>query len=313
MHRRHFLRKSIITVLGSNLAFSGLPPGGTDRRLQQNISIIDTHVHLWDLEKLQYPWLENRKSPLSRNFLTPDYRKATEGCPIEKMVFVECGRSADQYLEEVDWVVAQSRLEPRIQGMVAYLPIEKGNKVIPEIEQLTARKIVRGIRHGVNKELMANREFIQGLQLLPHHNLSFDLNISSSLMPEAISMIRQCPDTSFILDHLGNPNIKEKEINPWKKYLSQLAGIENVYVKLSGIITKADPKNWKPDDLRPYVDHALEAFGTNRIMYGGDWPVVLLAGSYKDWLSALRQIINELSEDEKKRLFYGNAEKIYRL
>lgn len=313
MHRRHFLRKSIITVLGGNLAFSRIPFRGTDHRSQPDTSIIDTHVHLWDLEKLQYPWLENRDSPLSRNFLVPDYRKATEDCPIEKMVFVECGRAADQYLEEVDWVVAQSRLEPRIQGMVAYLPIENGNKVIPEIEQLTTRKIVRGIRHGVNKELTANQEFIQGLQLLPRYNLSFDLNISSSLMPEAISMIRQCPDTTFILDHLGNPNIKEKEINPWKKHLSQLAGVENVYVKLSGIITKADHQNWKSDDLRPYIDHALEVFGTNRIMYGGDWPVVLLAGSYKDWLSALRQIINELSEDEKKRLFYGNAKKIYRL
>lgn len=313
MQRRQFLKASVLTSLGSYMAPSDMLAKGVCNSLKKEIPIIDTHMHLWDLQKLHYPWLEGRDSPLSRNFLVSDYRKATEGCQIRKTVFVECGRSADQYLEEVDWVVSLSREEPRIQGMVAYLPVEKGQKVIPEIEKLTARKIVKGIRHGVNKELISNPKFVQGLQLLPDYNLSFDLNISPSLMPDAIALIRQCPKTLFILDHLCNPNIKEKEISTWKTHLSELAKMDHVYCKISGIITKADPQNWTPDDLRPYVHYALETFGTDRVMFGGDWPVVLLAGSYKDWLSALQSITNDLSEEEKKRLFYLNAEKIYRL
>ena len=311
MHRRQFLKASVLSGLGSNLV--PLDRWAVATSLKENIPIIDTHMHLWDLQKLHYPWLEGQGLPLEQNFLVVDYQRATQDCSVRKAVFVECGRVPEQYLEEVDWVVGLSRAEPRIQGIVAYLPIEKGQKVMPELETLVTRTLVKGIRRGVNEALMHHPQFVQGLQLLPDYNLSFDLNMAPPLMPEALTLVRQCPDTIFILDHLCNPNIREKELSPWKAHLSALAKMENVYCKLSGIITKADLQQWTADDLHPYVLHALEAFGADRVMFGGDWPVVLRAGSYRQWLSALQQITEELSEDEKRRLFYRNAEKVYRL
>lgn len=310
MRRRHFLKASALIGLGSHLdPLETFAVGAST----EDIPIIDTHMHLWDLQKLRYPWLEGQGLPLEQDFLVANYQRATQDCSVTKAVFIECGVAPAQYLEEVDWVVELSRTEPRIQGIVSYLPVEKGPLAIPELELLVTRSLVKGIRRGVNRALMHDARFIQGLQLLPDYNLSFDLNIVPPLMPEALTLIRQCPETLFILDHLCNPNVREKELNPWKAHLSELARLENVYCKVSGIITKADEQQWTPDDVRPYVLHALEAFGIDRVLFGGDWPVVLRAGSYRQWLSALQQITDDLSEDEKRRLFYRNAEQVYRL
>ena len=270
-------------------------------------------MHLWNLEQLHYPWLEERTSAISKNFLVKDYQQATKGCHVEKMVFVECGASPEQYLQEVDWVIAQSAKDDRIQGIVAYLPIGKGEGVIPEMEELVSRKMVKGIRHGFNKELADSPAFVQGLQLLPRYDLSFDLNISPTQMEKAVAVVQQCPETTFVLDHLCNPNVKHKEMEDWKKYLKQLAAFEHTYCKISGIITKADREHWTVDDLRPYVLFAIETFGINRVVFGGDWPVVLLAGSYKDWLTALQSIVGDFSKQDQKKLFAQNAEKVYRL
>ena len=313
MQRRAFIKTGLLTGMGSCMAAPGAFASFQQWLPDVSIPVTDTHMHIWDLEKLHYPWLEERTSPISKNFLITDYQQATEGCHIEKMVFVECGRAPGQYLEEVDWVIEQSGKDPRIQGIVAYLPIEKGEGGVPELETLVSRKMVRGIRHGFNKELAGNSDFVQGLQLLPQYNLSFDLNITPPLMPDAIAVVRQCPDTTFILDHLCNPNIRDKEMEDWKKYLIQLAALENTYCKVSGLITKADREHWTADDIRPYVLFAMETFGIDRVLFGGDWPVVLLAGSYQDWLAALQSIAADFSKNEQKKLFSRNAEKVYRL
>jgi len=313
MQRRKFIKASALASAGSYISSYNILAKTMLPAEENKIPVTDTHMHIWDLEKLHYPWLEDRMSPISKNFLVSDYQQATAGCNVQKMVFVECGRAADQYLEEVDWVIEQSEKDPRIQGIVAYLPVEKGEGVIPEMETLASRKMVRGIRHGFNKEVAGNSGFMQALRLLPQYNLSFDLNITPPLMPDAIAVVRQCPDTTFILDHLCNPNIRDNEIEDWKKYLIQLATLENTYLKVSGIITKADRENWTANDLRPYVLFAIETFGIDRVVFGGDWPVVLLAGSYKDWLTALQSIVADFSKKEQKKLFSRNAEKVYRV
>ncbi|CAN5376661.1 amidohydrolase [soil metagenome] len=312
MQRRHFLQTSFTKGLGILLAPNLLKGNLTPDFHLDQVEIIDTHLHLWDLQKLHYPWLENRNSPISRNFLISDFKEATEKLLVKKMVFVECGRAPEQYLQEVDWVIEKSKEDKRIKGMVAFLPLEKGQKIIPEMEELITRSIVRGIRCGVNKEVIENADFIKGLQLLPKYHLCFDLNVSPALLPQAISLVKKCPDTTFILDHLANPNIKDNEFSFWKNNITRLAELENVKCKVSGIITKAAP-DWKPDDLKPYVDYALQVFSINRVMFGGDWPVVLLAGSYKDWYSALVSVVSGLNPDEKKKLFYANAERFYRI
>lgn len=313
MQRREFIKASALAGVGSCMSSYDILAKATLFSEENSIPVTDTHMHIWDLEKLHYPWLEERTSPISKDFLISDYQQATEGCNVQKMVFVECARIAEQYLEEVDWVIEQSGKDPRIQGIVAYLSVEKGKGAVGDMEMLVSRKMVKGIRHGFNKELAGNADFVQGLRLLPQYDLSFDLNITPPLMPEAISLVQQCPDTTFILDHLCNPNIKDREIEDWKKQLQQLAALENTYLKVSGIITKADRESWTVDDLRPYVLFALETFGIDRVVFGGDWPVVTLAGSFKDWLTALQSIVTDFSKKEQKKLFSLNAEKVYKL
>lgn len=313
MKRRLFIKSSLSASFGTLL----VPPNTLLDTLYFNkveeIQVVDTHMHLWDLQKLNYPWLENQSEPLNKNYLVSDYQKATEDIPIKKIVFVESARLDKQYLEEVDWVVGLSKIEPRIQGIVAFLPLEKGMDVMPEIETLLERKIVKGIRHGVNKELLGNYNFQSNIQLISRYQLSFDLNISPAVVPDALPLIRKCPDTVFILDHLCNPNIKDQELGSWKAHLKNLAEMDNVYCKISGLITKADIVSWKPEDLKPYIDHALETFGPERLMFGSDWPVVLKAGSYQNWFSSLLQMLAELTPKENKQVFCGTAEEIYRL
>jgi L-fuconolactonase len=312
MKRRLFLKSGLSAGLGTILVPEYALPR-ISSVLEDDIPIIDTHMHLWDLQKMHYPWLENQRAPLNKNFLVSDYQQATRNIPIKKMVFVESARLESQYLEEVDWVVDLAKIEPKIQGIVAYLPIEKGQDVTPQIEILLERKLVKGIRHGVNKELLGDSKFQTGLQLLSRYQLSFDLNITTTQIPGAIKLIRQCPDTVFILDHLGNPNIKDQELSIWKSHMKELAEMNNVSCKISGLITKADLLSWKHEDIRPYILHALETFGPKRLMFGSDWPVVLRAGSYQDWFLTLQMVLEELSPEEKMQVFYNTAEKVYRL
>lgn len=312
MKRRLFLKSGLSAGLGTILV-----PGNAlypvSSLMEEDIPVIDTHMHLWDLQKMHYPWLENQSAPLNKNFMVSDYQLATHDIPIKKMVFVESARLEEQYLEEVDWVINQSKKETRIHGIVAYLPLEKGQDLTPKIENLLERRMVKGIRRGVNKEILGDSKFKTGLQLLSRYQLSFDLNMAPAQVPEALSLIRQCPDTIFILDHLVNPNIIDQELGIWKVHLKKLAEMKNVYCKISGLITKAHLLSWIPEDLSPYVHHALETFGPERLMFGSDWPVVLRAGSLQDWFSTLTKMLEELSPEEKMQVFSSTAEQVYRL
>jgi L-fuconolactonase len=274
------------------------------------LPIVDTHLHLWDLEAMDYPWLQGENNALGRNFLIPDFKEATAGMPISKMVFVECARLPEQYLQEVAWVEKQALIDPRIKGMVAYFPLEKGSAAKPEFEELTERKIVRGIR----KSLMADHpKFINGVEMMSQSDLSYDLNVNTSQMDAALKLVQQFPNQTFILNHMGNPDIKGKDWKLWDKKMKSFSTLENVNCKISGMITKANPQSWAIEDLLPYFNTVISTFGPDRILYGGDWPVVLRAGSYGEWMAAFIQLASTLSENEKKKLYYLNAERIYRI
>lgn len=312
MDKRTFLKTGALSALGLSLAtqrvlsFSGL-------RTQEEIPITDTHVHLWDLSEMDYPWLKGAGAPLERNFLLPDYHAAIEGAPVSKMVFVECARLPEQYLQEVDWVMEQAKKEKRIKGMVAYFPLEKGEGGQKDLETLSEREIVKGIRKGVSPELMADSGFCHAVKMLSGLGLSYDLNISPPLMKDAFTFAKKFPGLLFVLDHVGNPDIMEGQYREWAKYMRAFSELDNVTCKISGMITKADPQKWTVDDLRPYFDHVMEVFGSDRVMYGGDWPVVLRAGSYLKWISTFMNLSENLSIEEKRKLYYLNAERIYRI
>jgi L-fuconolactonase len=279
--------------------------------------IVDTHMHLWDPEQFRMLWVEG-DALLNRRYTIDVYAAQTAGIPIEAMVFVECGVEPQYAYLEAQWVVACAQIDARIQGIVAACPIELGLRARSDIEALVALgPHIKGVRRNIQDEKDANfcvqPDFVRAVQLLAAYSLSFDLCIRHWQLPEVIALVRQCPDTQFILDHLGKPNAKEHVLEPWRDQLRELATLPNVACKVSGLVTEADHATWKVDDLVPYVAHVLEVFGEDRVVFGGDWPVMLLASSYARWFETMQTLAVSLTEAAQRKFWNENARRLYRL
>ncbi len=202
--------------------------------------------------------------------------------------------------------------DPRIKGIVAKGRIQSGGTIDPPVDDLLATGWVKGIRGATNAETLASSGFVKSMKLLAEKNLTFDLLLRPPLFRQAAQAIRKAPDISFVLDHLGNPDIEGGDFESWKTGIDELATCPNLNCKISGLLTKAGPK-WTTKMLKPYVYHVIERFGFDRIVYGGDWPVVLLAGSYRSWSKAFEKLTRPFSEEELHKLYHRNADRIYNL
>jgi L-fuconolactonase len=235
----------------------------------------------------------------------------------EKIVFVQAGGRPAEWLDEVEWVESLAQHEPRIAGIVAYAPMDKGVATLGAITQLRSRPLVRGARHLIQGEPDPNfcvrGEFVTGVQALGDSGLSFDICCRHHQLPAVVKLVRRCPDTNFILDHAGKPDLAGHLLDPWREHISQLAALPNVVCKLSGLITEADHAAWTIDDLRRHVTHLLGTFGPGRLLFGSDWPVVKLAGSYTRWLEVAQELTSTLSPVERAGVFRDNARRVYRL
>ena len=281
------------------------------------MNLIDAHVHLWDPKRLRYPWLEDLEA-LRRPFLPADYHAACGPARVSRMVFVECACDPAQRTEEVAWVTQIARSEPRLAGIIAQVPLEAGTATRDELRQLAGNALVKGIRRilqGEEDQALATRPaFVEGVRSLAQHAFTFDLCVQHSQLPGAIELVRLCPDTQFVLDHCGKPAIRDRQLDPWRKQIRDLAELPNVACKLSGLPGEADPGTWTNKDLKPYVDHVLESFGPDRVLFAGDWPVCTLAhGSLPGWLEALQELTAGQTAEERAKLFSRNASRIYRL
>ncbi|MBA2396592.1 MAG: amidohydrolase family protein [Ktedonobacteraceae bacterium] len=279
--------------------------------------IIDTHMHLWNPEHLRMSWLDG-DAILNQPYGVDVYAEQTMGLPIEAMVFVECAVEPHYALLEAQWAVACAQTDARIQGIVAACPVEFGLRARTYIEALVRLgTLIKGVRRNIQDEKDPNfclqSDFIRGVQLLADYSLSFDLCIRHQQLSAVTALVQQCPDTQFILDHLGKPNVKEHLLDPWRDQLRELAAFPNVACKVSGLVTEADITAWNIDDLAPYVMHVLEVFGEDRVTFGGDWPVILHASSYRRWLETLQTLTAMLTEEAKKKIWYENAYRIYRI
>jgi L-fuconolactonase len=281
-----------------------------------NFPIVDTHLHLWDLGRLRYPWLASVPL-LNRNHLIDDYRRACGPVQVAKMVFVQCECDPLQSQDEADWVTAVAQDDPRIRGIVAQAPLERGDAVEPALVRLAANPLVKGVRRLIQSEaddaFCLRPDFVRGVQRLERHGLSFDLCIFHRQLANTIALARQCPDVRFILDHIGKPDIKAGRLDPWRAELRALAELPNVWCKLSGLVTEADFAKWTPADLRPYLGHVVECFGVDRVMYGGDWPVSTQACDYPRWVATLDEALRGCTPDELHRVYVRNAEQFYRV
>lgn len=279
-----------------------------------NFPIVDTHLHLWDLKQLRYPWLESVPL-LNKNHLIEDYRRACEPVQVAKMVFVQCECDVLQYFREVEWVRQVSKSDSRIRGMVAWAPLEDGESAVPSLEEFAASGFVKGIRRIIQFEsdigFCLRPKFVRGVQLLARYGLSFDICINHRQLANTIKLVRQCPNVRFMLDHIGKPDIKSGELDPWRAQLRELASLENVSCKLSGLVTEADHLFWTPADLQPYLDHVIDCFGFDRVAFGGDWPVAAQATDYPRWVHVLDRVLSGSSPEELHKVYVQNGERFY--
>ncbi len=308
MNRRNFVKNGLF-AMGSTGTLSF--PNSKDQPAKPAILKTDTHVHFFDLQKLKYSWLKNAPE-INRDFDLDDYRAATEKANIGKMLFMESGADAGLGVKEARLVSAMVAKEPRIKGIIAKLDISRGEALRPDLEALVNLNLVKGIRSQFPDEAATSPAFLAGMRMLQDQRMTFDLLVSPGRLGTARQLAKACPNNTFILDHLGNPTTGADGMSVWKAGIRALAELPNVHCKISGIITRIG-KDWKTRDLRPYIQFAIEQFGVDRLVYGGDWPVVLRAGSYQSWSRAFEKITKALTVDERAKVFHGNADRIYNL
>jgi L-fuconolactonase len=278
--------------------------------------IVDSHVHLYDPEALDYPWMREFPELLRRHRMA-EFDKARGAVTVEKLVFVEVDVAPGLRQHEAEWVAREAAQDPRIAGMVAAAPLELGAAVRDELDRLAGHRILRGIRRLIQSEpdleFCLQPGFVEGVRLLPSYGLSFDICIRHYQLASATALARLCPDVQFVLDHMAKPGIREELWEPWAAQLRDMATLPNVACKISGVVTEAAPGVWTREDLRPYIEHAIACFGIGRVMFGGDWPVLDLAGRFVDWVEIVDWVVAGCSDAEKTALFRDNATRIYRL
>jgi len=277
--------------------------------------VVDTHVHLTNQQRISYSWMSESPT-LNGSYGLDDFDAARGPVDVEAIVFVEVGCDVGDRQSEVEWITELAETEPRLQGIVAQLPLEQGAAVGPEVESLAGNPLVKGIRRLLQDEdldFCLQPSFLEGLRLLPGHGLTFDLCIAHPQLANALKMVEACPEVQFVLDHIGKPGIQGRLLEPWKTQIRALAEFPNISCKMSGLTTEADLQNWTRDDLRPYIDHIIDCFGFDRVMFGSDWFVVTLASTYPRWVETLDWAVAGCSDAERRQLYVDNALSFYRL
>lgn len=287
--------------------------------------IIDTHQHLWDLNRFRLPWLEDLEA-LNRSFTIDDYAAATDGLGVVRSVYMEVDVVSDQRRDEVDFVGAlcADAANPMAGAVVSGRPADPG--FADWVRFLETNPAVKGVRQVLHAPDAApgtclQSSFVDSIRRLGQAGLCFDLCMRPSELGDAEKLAAACPDTLLILDHCGNvdPNVvagtagPEGDADAWRRAIDALGERANVVCKISGIVARALTTDNLPDLLAPTIDHCLDAFGPDRVLFGGDWPVCTLAATYAQWVEALRAVIASRPDSEQTRLLHDNARRLYTL
>ena len=279
------------------------------------MNIIDAHQHIWDLHRFTYSWCKGIPK-LNRSFLMNDYREASRKAGVVKSVFLECDVDERFMLDETKWVLELAEREDNpLAGIVAACRPERDDfrKYVSQIVTNPRVKGLRRVLHVMPDETSQSSLFAKNIASLAEYNLSFDLCFAARQLPFAIQLVNQCPCVQFVLDHCGVPDVKGKALDPWRLHIREIAKFPNVACKISGVVAYADPEKWTPEDLRPFVEHVIECFGWDRVMFGSDWPVCTLSATFQQWVDAAKLLTKTATESEREKLFCKNAQRIYRL
>lgn len=279
--------------------------------------LVDAHVHLYDPDQIDYPWMRGEPA-LNAPHASAEYTAALGGVAVDKLVFVEVDAAEGRHLDEAVWVEAAARHDSRVAAIVASMPLETGAAAEPDIAAFARMPLARGVRRLIQGHVdepgwCLRPDFVTGVQLLAKYDLAFEICIYHPQMADAIELVRRCPQVSFILDHLGKPGIREGVREPWWSQMRELAGLPNVVCKVSGVVTEADHGSWTYDQVAPYVAHAIDCFGFDRVAFGGDWPVMELATRYPDWVAVVDRVTAGASATDLRKLYRDTAIGFYRL
>lgn len=279
--------------------------------------IVDSHVHIWDTERFPIPWLGDIPA-LNKRIWIDDYFAATKGLNVEGFVYMQVEVAPAYALIEAREIAALAEIDSRVLAIVPWAPLEEGEKVRIFLEQLAGispkiKSIRRIVQGEPDPEFCLQPGFVRGNQILAEYDLSSEICCNYTQLGQNVELVRQCPDTKFILNHIGKPNIRGKEFEPWASQMTELAGFDNVVCKISGATTEADLEHWTIDDVRPYVEHALKAFGEDRVLFGSDWPVVTQAATFTRWVETVEEITRDFTDEQQAKLWRENAVEFYRI
>lgn len=281
--------------------------------------IVDTHIHVWDLEKAQYPWLLENNSILNRTWKIEELESERKEAGITTGILVQ----ASGNFEDTDWMMQVAEQTDWIAGVVAWLPLTDTVAMQKLLEEKYLKnKYFKGVRHLIHDEPNANwllqNEVIRSLKIVATHKIPYDVvGVSTDHIETALKVAEKVPELRMVFDHLNQPPISTNEkFGKWGELMKEAAGNKNFYGKISGLGTAAERgKEWSANDIKPYVEFVVQHFGTDRCFCGGDWPVSELAGSYSKTWGIYKEVINELikEEDEREKIFYSNAQIFYGL
>lgn len=277
---------------------------------------IDSHHHVWDLSVREQGWMVGEAlNPIKKNFSIDDLRQAITGCGIDKTVVVQTVTNYDETPE----LLELADTDNLVAGVVGFLKIDAEDAIshLDSYQSLRGFKYLVGIRDIAHDyedvKYLSKPQVIKNVRELGKRGLVYDLLTKTPHMRAAIDLVKACPNTKFVLDHISKPYIAKGDMQPWADQITELASFENVVVKVSGLFTEADWKNWKKEDFWPYLEHITKSFTPNRMMFGSDWPVCLLAATYRQSIDLVEEFTSKFSESEKNAFWAGTANKAYGL
>lgn len=272
---------------------------------------IDSHQHFWKFDPVRDAWIDSSMEKIAQDFLPKDLKPLLRQNQMDGCVAVQ----ADQSEAETEFLLDLAEENSFIKGVVGWVDLS-ADDLSKRLNFFSKNPLFKGIRHILQAEkegFMLQDSFLKGIAQLKDFNLTYDILIYPHQLEEANKMIEKNPDQAFVLDHLAKPYIKDQKIERWTSHIKQLAKNRNVYCKLSGMITEADWNHWQAKDFDKYLSVALEAFGVDRLMFGSDWPVCLLAGSYQHVVKIVDQFIMKLNPKDQDKIMGENAQNFYNL
>jgi len=272
---------------------------------------IDAHQHFWIYNQREYDWIDEAMASIRRDFLPADLRPELEDAGFAGSVVVQ----VRQTLEETRWLLELAEDNPFILGVVGWVDL-RSPRLYQDLQSFAGKSKLVGIRHIVQSEpddFLLDADFLRGISVLQEFDLAYDLLIYTKHLPLAAEFVKRFPRQRFVLDHLAKPPIRSRAIDLWARGMRELASFPNLHAKVSGLVTEADWRGWKPEDLRPYLDVAFESFGAKRLMIGSDWPVCTVAASYGQVVNLVKDYMSSYTAEDREAVFGGNAANFWRL